>query len=444
MKYIDLFAFCPYPANQCICSRGCCLFKLLPRRVRQSLVTVASLLIMLILTSCWGRNEAQQLDYALAAGIDLTDQKEVVLTIQTTILESLKQNGGTQEIEHTKTISVKGRSTSEAVRKYSQMIGKKLFWSHLQIIIFGENAIKVGVEPYLSFFASDPRIRGTSHLAVVKGAAYDAIRLKPNFSGHPSYHLRDILKLGSFVGEYPVVNFSEFNRMLADPVGAEPYLPVIKLFPPGEFSESQVGKKPSEKYGTSLSSYFNASELAVLKKTKFVGYLNEAESRGLLWTKKDKLQSTVVTIPCRDIKMENNHCNVSTHVVDGIIVDKKINYSDGKTTINIHVRVNFNVGDESSKHNTTTEEYSRYLEEQFAAIVKKEITAAFDKAVLEYHSDIFAFGNALEDRHPKTWALVRNDWEERILPKAELTITVDAKLKQTSRNLYLPWSNSAK
>ncbi|WP_409341827.1 Ger(x)C family spore germination protein [Paenibacillus sp. MBLB4367] len=407
------------------------------RMLKRTAAILPTVCLVLLLAGCWGRNEAQSLDYVLAVGIDLNEDNDIVLTIQTPVLDSLKQTGGSQGKETTKTVSIKGHSTYEAVRAYTNTVGKKLFWSHMQVIVFSEQAVKFGVEPYLGYFASDPRLRGTSYIAVVKGRAADAIRLKPQFTLISSLHLHDVLEMGTFSGKYPLVRFSEFNRMLADPQGAQPYLPLVKLFPPGE-SNKQLKTVPNDELGTYRSPSFHAGGTVVFKATKFVGLLNESESRGLLWAKKDKLKSTVVVVPCKDNGGDHT-CTISLNMIAPSKVNFHARYEDGKAKLLLHVRANFDVGDKSSKHNTTTEAYSRYLENAFAEVVKKEIRSAFEKAVRSYHSDVFGFGNDLEDRHPATWEKVKNDWEDRILPNAELVVTVDAKLKQTSRNLYSPW-----
>lgn len=406
--------------------------------LRKTAIAAALLLVALSLTGCWGRNEAQSLDYVLAVGIDLNEEKDVVLTIQSPVLDSLKQTGGgSQGKDSTKTISIKGRSAYEAIRAYTSTVGKKLFWSHNQVIVFGEEAVKESVEPYLGYFAADPRLRGTAYLTVVKGMASDAIRLKPNFSLLPSLHLHDVLEMGSFSGKYPTVRFSEFNRMLADPLGAQPYLPVIKLYPAGEMAKEQIGTAPSKDMGGRVSPFYEAGGVAVFKGVKMVGLLNEKESRGLMWAKKDKISSTVVIVPCRN--NQNKECKISLNMNTACKTSLHTEYKDGKAKVRLKVRADFNVGDKSSKHNTTTESYSKYLENAFADVVKQEISAAFEKAVRVYRSDVFAFGNDLEDRQPAVWEKVKQDWEDRILPEAELEIVVDAKLKQTSRNLYSPW-----
>ena len=80
------------------------------------------------------------------------------------------------------------------------------------------------------------------------------------------------------------------------------------------------------------------------------------------------------------------------------------------------------------------------LEEGFNALVKKEVEMAFDKAARKYHSDIFSFGNALNDRNPKAWNQVEERWEDEILPNAKLDIEVKGTLRRTSRTLYTPWT----
>ncbi|MNC27552.1 hypothetical protein D3C75_757240 [compost metagenome] len=83
------------------------------------------------------------------------------------------------------------------------------------------------------------------------------------------------------------------------------------------------------------------------------------------------------------------------------------------------------------------------MEDAFNALVKEEVEQAFDKAARKLHSDIFSFGNALNDRNPRLWSQVKARWEDEILPNAKLEIKVKGTLRRTSRTLYTPWAEES-
>jgi spore germination protein KC len=107
--------------------------------------------------------------------------------------------------------------------------------------------------------------------------------------------------------------------------------------------------------------------------------------------------------------------------------------------LHIKVEVDVNIGDRSGYLDLSDETKLKELEEGFNKVVRSEIEAAFQKSARKFHSDIIAFGNALDDKNPKLWQQVKSRWEDEILPNAELTVEVEGKIRRTSRTLYSPW-----
>lgn len=392
------------------------------------------LAVSVLLTGCWNRRDPNEVDYVVAVGIDMADDGQIALTIQSPSLESLKpQEGGNKE--KVKTISVKGKTSFEAIRNYIRAAGRKLFWGHTQIYVIGEEAAKAGVERYLDFFSMDPELRGTSQMAVVKGKAKDVVESKTQFTSVPANYLGELVRNSTLHGHTPVITFAEFNRMQTEPEGGQPYLPMMRLIEQSEYDRQVAGLQTRSSKEPGQTPIVYADGTAVFRGTKLVGTLNERETRGLMWVGK-KMKSAIVTVPC------GKDCLTSLEMVGGVKAKKKVEIEGERAILTVEIKADLNVADRSGNLQKTDEAMLLQLEEGFNKVVRTEVEAAFAKASVQLRSDVMAFGNALSDRNPKLWKEVKPEWEEYFLPDAKLTVKVEGKIRRTSRTLYSPWAKS--
>lgn len=389
-------------------------------------------LLVLLLSGCWSAKEANEIDYVMGVGVDKADNGDIILTIQTPDLSALKaENPGSGE--KYRSISARGATTFEALRNYVNVGGQKLFWGHIQICVIGEHAARDGVEDFLDFFSSDPELRGTSMIAIVKGMAKDVMEARVSLTPIPSDYLSNLLTNATVNGKAPKVQLVDFNRMLTEPVGSQPYLPLMELMSQAEY-DKRIAKldTPSSK-GPEQSPVVYTGGTAVFRGTRLKGFLNERETRGLLWTKQF-MKSALIPIKTDDGGM------ASLELIGGVRSKVTVKMDGDTARIKLIISANLNIGDRSGSTNLAEVQELKKLQDSFNALVKKEVEMAFDKAVRKYHSDIFSFGNALNDRSPKDWSRVQERWEDEILPRAKLEVEVKGALRRTSRTLYTPWA----
>ncbi|MDF2937485.1 MAG: hypothetical protein K0Q90_2858 [Paenibacillaceae bacterium] len=390
------------------------------------------LVLSLLLSGCWSAKEANEIDYVMGVGVDRGDNGEIILTIQTPDLSALKaENSGSEE--KYKSISVKGETTFEALRNYINVGGQKLFWGHIQVCVIGEKAARDGVEDFLDFFSSDPELRGTSQIALVKGKAKDVMEARVSLTPIPSDYLSNLLSNATVNGKSPKVQLVDFNRMLTEPEGSQPYLPIMELMSQADYDRRIAGLNTQSSKGPGQTPVIYTGGTGVFRGTRLKGVLNEKESRGLLWTKKF-MKSTLIPVETEGGAV------ASLELIGGVKNSVAVKMEGDTAHIKLKITANLNIGDRTGGKNVTHVEVLKEMEESFNALVKEEVEQAFDKAARKMHSDIFSFGNALNDRNPKLWNQVKDRWEDEILPNAKLDIEVKGTLRRTSRTLYTPWS----
>ncbi|MEI7028378.1 Ger(x)C family spore germination protein [Paenibacillus sp. y28] len=390
------------------------------------------------LSACWGRIESDEVEYVLGAAIDVGQNKEIILSVQTPVLEALKSKGmgGAESLEKEKTISVSGRTVTEAVRKYTEVIGRDLFWSHLKVLLISEEAARRGVEKFMDFFSSEQELRGSSRVCIVSGQAKDVLEANPDIRVIASDYLVNLIQRSKRTAYSQDVLLSDFNRTLADPLGGQPFLPIIRLFSQTEYDQKLAGIQQKQKIGGSKQSplFLLTGSTAIFKGTKMMGLITLHDTRGLMWAKK-RVSDAIITIPCRN----EPGCFITLDVKRATRLDRDVDYADGKTIIRIGLGIEFNIAEKASHDIVVSRDYISYVEQQVAETVEKEIRSAFQQCVGTFHSDVFAFGNDLSDYHPGVWEQIKDQWEDEILPNADLEISVNASMRRISRTLASPW-----
>lgn len=390
-------------------------------------------LLLLLLSGCWSAKEANEIDYVMGVGVDKAEDGDIILTIQSPVLSALKAEKGGGDGDKYKSISVKGKTTFEAIRNYINAGGQKLFWGHIQVAIIGEQAAREGVDDFLDFFSSDPELRGTSLIAMVKGRAKEVMEARIDLTPIPSDYLSDLLTNSTINGKAPKVQLVDFNRMLTEPTGGQAFLPVMELMSQEVYDRKIAGIKSKSSKGPGQTPIIYTGGTAVFHGTKLKGFLNEKETRGLIWTKKF-MKSALVAV-----ELEGGG-RASLELIGGVKNHISVKMDGDTAHIKIEVKANINIGDRSGFKNITKVEEVEKLEKRFNALVEEEVEQAFDKAVRKLHCDIFAIGNNLNDRNPKLWKQVGSRWEDEILPNAILEVEAHGTIRRTSRTLYTPWS----
>jgi spore germination protein KC len=145
--------------------------------------------------------------------------------------------------------------------------------------------------------------------------------------------------------------------------------------------------------------------LAMFKKDKLIGWLDEEESKGYNYTQ-GEIKSTTVVFPCpqgkKDIGVELLRTKEDTQL-------KKKN---GKPQIDVNIRMEGNVVEAQCDIDLSKTEVINNLEKLTEQDIKRSIEAALKAAQKNYQSDIFGFGSVIYRDNPKYWNKVKADWDK--------------------------------
>ncbi|MGM0900389.1 MAG: Ger(x)C family spore germination protein [Bacillota bacterium] len=353
-------------------------------------ITFLIVLSLLLLSGCWNRTEINDIAIVTAVGLDLLEDDNMRLSLQIAVPAQLGQATGPTQSggKSTFIVSELGGTISEAFRHLQEKLPRRIFFSHSRVLIIGEDLARNGVTHILDFYARYQEPRMHSSIIVTKGKAVDILKQEPTLENVSAEEANELIKRK--VGL--MISIRDFLDMLLTE-GVEPVAPQFVLEPLEVKSDSQTIEKQA------------INGAAVFKGDKLVGWMDDGETRGILWLR-NEMKKGVITV---NIGEERGGGKISTNIVrteSDIVPELK----DGKITITINTRAELNVLENASEVNLGDPENIDKLEKEIEKEIKDRMRMTLDKAQGELGSDIFGFGEALYKKYPKEW---NNTYKEK-------------------------------
>ncbi|OPH57218.1 hypothetical protein BC351_25455 [Paenibacillus ferrarius] len=370
------------------------------------------ILLGFVLSGCWDRHELNDLAITVGIGFD-TSGKQYLVTAQIVNPSEVAAKKGSGYSTPITTLSATGVSTLEAVRKLTTMAPRKIFASHLRILVIGEDLARQGINKVMDGVSRDHEVRSDFYIIVAKGTtASKVLKVLTPIERIPANKMFKTLETSEKSWSPTVsVQLDRFLTNLGDPT-REAVLTglVIKGY-------SKKGESRTNLNETSPSSILEYSGLALFKQDKLVDWLNEDESKGYNYIM-GNVKSTMGHLTCPEGGTLTLEIIREKTKMKGKIVN-------GKPEINIHVFVEENVSEVQCHINLLDPQTISELEGIAKANLTKVMYAVIQKAK-ENKADIFGFGEAIEDEAPKTWTRLKSDWENEF---AKLKVNIDVNIQ---------------
>ncbi|WP_281890333.1 hypothetical protein [Paenibacillus sp. YYML68] len=131
---------------------------------------VLCLLLAIPLTGCWNRKELNDLAIAGGLAIDQADASQYKVTVQVvdpSEVASRKGGGGRSPVL---TFEATAPSVFEAIRKLTTSSPRKIYLSHLRIVVLGQQLAERGIAKPLEFLSRDHEVRSDFFVILAKDA----------------------------------------------------------------------------------------------------------------------------------------------------------------------------------------------------------------------------------------------------------------------------------
>lgn len=407
-------------------------------RIRILLVLI--LLMMPFLSGCWSRIEVNDLAFVTAAGIDKMEDGKIRLALQVAIPRMLGAAGqggfgGEKDIgaKAVWVVSEKGETILDAFRRLQEKLPRRIFFSHSGIIIIGEKMARDGISPILDFFIRQREARMRSYILFTKGEAVKILKFVPKLEKIPAEIMREEVKQNIGVK----INLKDFVHMLVTE-GTEPIAAEMELVP----SNLMNGEASKELSPSNLETNLSLKGSAIFNKDKLIGWMNDLETRGVLWLRKE-LKTGVVTV---NIPKEKGNGKISVLILKAETQITPI-LRDGELNMEVKVRAENELYENNSKLDVSDPKVVHFVENLLEEDLKQRIQLVMDMAQNKFKSDIFGFGIEVERRYPKEWKnKYKEHWAEEF-PKLKVNIIEDVivnRIGLTNKPLILKEKESEK
>ncbi|MDD9265650.1 Ger(x)C family spore germination protein [Paenibacillus sp. GCM10023248] len=370
------------------------------------------ILLGFVLSGCWDRHELNDLAITVGVGFDKSGD-EYLVTAQIVNPNEVASKKGAGYSTPITTLSAKGISTLEAARKLTTTAPRKLFSSHLRIVVIGEELAREGVAKVLDGLTRDHEIRSDFYIIVARDtSAAEVLKILTPIERIPANAMFKTLETSEKAWAPTVsVRIDQFITSLAEP-STDAVLTGIRIE-----GAKEKGELKTLLSDTAPRTQLHYSGVALFRQDKLVDWLNENESKGYNYIK-GNVKSTMGHLQCPQggtltVEVIRSKTKVKGHVING------------KPKVHIHVFLEQNVSEVQCEVNLLDPATIQELEKIAADTLKSIMNAVIRKAK-ENKTDIFAFGEAIEDASPKTWAKIKRDWPDIF---AELPVEISTEVQ---------------
>lgn len=415
------------------------------------------LVLIAVLSGCYERIEVNELAIAEVLGVDLTEDGRMRIAVQFVVpgrlggqLSATGGGSGGADAPAIFVVEAVGSTLSEALSFLQAKIPRRLFTSHLRVVVLGEEFARSGIAPLLETFNRERELRKETHIVVTKGSARDLLIKLPELEPIPASAIVGLLEQG-------IVPIRTVRELLITLVteGIDPFLPYVGLT-----NRLQLEGETSGQQGIDTSTAeFEIMGIGVFQDGKLVGFVNRYEARGLAWILNEVKSglTTTVTWPTSWGHTRPSDLSPDEHLIMhdepptpdgpgpgfGLREPNKISTRilrsitqvnpviDGDTIkMEIRVRAEDDLISNQAGVDVTNPERVRQIQLLINHTVKERIEDMLRVGQGTFRADIFGFGAVIHRKHPKVWRDLKKDWHAHFA-SVEVDVVVETKIRRT-------------
>ncbi|MFD0051806.1 Ger(x)C family spore germination protein [Actinomycetes bacterium NPDC127524] len=379
---------------------------------------IAVSMFALLISGCSSYSELNKTAVIVGLGIDYdTKAKLYEVTFQAINPTEKSTSAAAGRALPVVVFSSKGKTISEAARKSTERFSRENDYSHIAIIMIGEElARKAGLNYLFDVFERDGRIRVNVPLMIAKNEkAKKVLNILPTIED-PAASLESKLKNSAqLLGE---TSYTQIYQVIAA-LGSNGEEPVISGIGISGNVEQGLTKKNYEKL---FYTHTQLNGLGMFKKGRLIGWMegNKAKSVQII---KNEIKSSNLSLHCSKNQYTSLQLKYSKSKA-------KVVMKDNKPVITVDVRAIGIIDESLCNRNISSlsgiQSFEKEARSEYGKLIHEGIAYAQD-----YHCDVFGFGEMLRKSNLKEWRKVQGKWE-RIFPKAEVQVNVAFKIEGTS------------
>lgn len=358
------------------------------------LVITCILSLFIAFTNSYDARETEELSYAIAIGLDLSDSPDepLALTLQIAKPDSSGDSGGTKIKTEAKTVTCNSFSLGMAMLNLENI--NEINLSHCTAIIISEEFAKKGIEDVINTLANDVEIRPTCNVLISEGKASELLQKASSIEDISAKFYNSFInsaKITSYVSTCPLTDF--YSSLHGDI------------------------KAPTAIYTFAKDDTIESIGLAVFKDYKMVGRLSGLDTFCFNILTNEFQEATIEVYNPQDpdiplsINLSNSKDKTKT----------KVTLENGIPKIACEIFLKSSILSANENYNYSTEESKREVEAEINKFIENACLDFLNKTSKEYQSDIIGFQGQFNKNYLTQDELNKYDWNE-LYPKAEFEI----------------------
>jgi len=368
---------------------------------------VAVLLALALLPGCWDRKELNEVAVVLGVGIDGGEQDRFVVTAQVIkpVPSGTAAGAGGSELP-TWSVTAAGDTFLDAISELNRVSPRRLYWPHLQIVIFGEQLAKEGIAPAITWFEKSRDSRSGTFVVVTRGKAADILNKKIELGSISSKAMADLLG-NAQIRQLPArqLTLRTLTTLLATP-GVDVAMDVI---------DPEEIRGRVETFELSGAAFFDGDKLA--------GYITNEAVHGLAIASNTYANATIRAACPRESEGR------FTYQITDFDSRMRVKEQGGDVTASFDIFVEGNLLDQTCKEDLLDEAALSRVERRIAEKIEKMLKTMFERAA-EKQSDVYGIGRELHRRDPAAWKSLESRWDEK-LKDVRIKTDINANVRRT-------------
>lgn len=367
-----------------------------------SLQLLICMSILISTTGCWNRRELTQMAIASAYGFDRQgDMYNVSIQLINAAEIAANKGGGGARLP-VYTLQAKGKTIFESVRELTTKSPRKVYASHIRVLVIGEELARSGIAQVLDMVSRDHAFRTDFYIIVARDAsAEDLLKTLTPLEKIPSNKLYSSLE--ATASNWGVGISVDLHELINDLVtrGEQPVLAAVRIK-----GDPKVGQLPKNVNSVAPLSLLEFQGGAVFRGDVLVGWLSSEETKGYNYMRGD-IRSTAVSLACPDGGQIGVEVLRTKHKLNAKV-------ENGRPVIDVEVQVEGNIDEVACTMKIGNNTAIEMLEDQLEKSIQMTLEKVIRKAK-KYKSDIFGFGKEIHRTNPKLWKELQDDWNDQFV-----------------------------
>lgn len=362
--------------------------------VKGVLRLMLALQFTVLLSGCWERKELNEVAFVLGIGIDKAETGYTVsmqVVIPSAISSQASGGGGSNGVPVV-VYKFTVPTFYDAQRKLNLDSSRTSYLGHIRVLVIGEELARSGVGEILDVFKRSREPRMDFYVMVARDTtASDVLNVLTPMDKLPANKLFSSLD-NSYKNSAKTVavTLDDFIENLLSQ-GDNPVLTGVEVM-----GDPKEGEDKSNVERTMPKARLEYHTVAVFKKDKLIGWLNERETIGYNYIN-DKVTSHSGSIAGEDGK---------PIIIEALQAStkRKVKIIDGEPHIYLSVKTLCNIEEVQSAENLESESTIKRLEKETEKRIIERMQNTVEQVNNRFNVDIMGFGQSIYHANPKAWA----------------------------------------